>query len=425
MELTKKRITAFNAFCSQKQKDDPQIGLGCKLWSREWRSMGPVEREDYQKIAKGLSLKGLSPDKCYRNIIKELQEMPDSQYESVCVLSLQNNQFACKGFGPLTHMLDDFEMNSTIFGFVSRISEKAKKETVISLRGKVREKLSKIAKRDLGLNQFPYKRLQRGEFEVEGVPSSLLPLKPLLKMNSLELKQLMDSAVSIKRISATHLASHRHSPEDATEETHHTPNTVMLHCSDTIHQIDHNKHTYDTVQQKDPIDISHPIPHTVHHTGIMQAQDKENRDTSQVQMQTGDLSRNFTLESSGGTQQQTAVLGDSGELVSGYTNKENESGNPQQITASIVHLGSTTTQVQPKPKRQRLRWNSEALKALEDSLGPLFALDGPLPGSDRLEHIRNSKQVLQKYSVQQIYQKLFKMINKKKKQEESKTFGQN
>ncbi|PVD19174.1 hypothetical protein C0Q70_21739 [Pomacea canaliculata] len=206
MELTKKRITAFNAFCSQKQKDDPQIGLGCKLWSREWRSMGPVEREDYQKIAK---------------------------------------------------------------------------------------------ERDLGLNQFPYKRLQRGEFEVEGVPSSLLPLKPLLKMNSLELKQLMDSAVSIK-------------------------------------------------------------------------------------------SRNFTLESSGGTQQQTAVLGDSGELVSGYTNKENESGNPQQITASIVHLGSTTTQVQPKPKRQRLRWNSEALKALEDSLGPLFALDGPLPGSDRLEHIRNS-----------------------------------
>ncbi|PVD34135.1 hypothetical protein C0Q70_05398 [Pomacea canaliculata] len=188
MELTKKRITAFNAFCSQKQKDDPQIGLGCKLWSREWRSMGPVEREDYQKIAK------------------------------------------------------------------------AKKETVISLRGKVREKLSKIAKRDLGLNQFPYKRLQRGEFEVEGVPSSLLPLKPLLKMNSLELKQLMDSAVSIK-------------------------------------------------------------------------------------------SRNFTLESSGGTQQQTAVLGDSGELVSGYTNKENESGNLQQITASIVHLGSTTTQVQPKPKK--------------------------------------------------------------------------
>lgn len=56
-----------------------------------------------------------------------------------------------------------------------------------------------FSERDLGLNQFPYKRLQRGEFEVEGVPSSLLPLKPLLKMNSLELKQLMDSAVSIKR----------------------------------------------------------------------------------------------------------------------------------------------------------------------------------------------------------------------------------
>lgn len=74
---------------------------------------------------------------------------------------------------------------------------------------------------------------------------------------------------------------------------------------------------------------------------------------------------------------------------------------------------------------QRLRWNSEALTVLEDSLGPLFALDGPLPGSDRLEHIRNSTQVLQKYSVQQIYQKLFKMINKKKKQEASKTFGQN
>lgn len=52
--------------------------------------------------------------------------MPDSQYESVCVLRLQNNQFSCKGFGPLTHMLDDFEMNRTIFGFVSRISEKGK-----------------------------------------------------------------------------------------------------------------------------------------------------------------------------------------------------------------------------------------------------------------------------------------------------------
>lgn len=34
---------------------------------------------------------------------------------------------------------------------------------------------------------------------------------------------------------------------------------------------------------------------------------------------------------SGGTQQQTAVLGDSGELVSGYTNKENESKSKRQI----------------------------------------------------------------------------------------------
>lgn len=51
----------------------------------------------------------------------------------------------------------------------------------------------------LGLTQFPYKRAEKGEFLVTGVPPCLLPLQPPAKLATKQLQELLMSDLSVAR----------------------------------------------------------------------------------------------------------------------------------------------------------------------------------------------------------------------------------
>ncbi|XP_025080439.1 uncharacterized protein LOC112556039 isoform X7 [Pomacea canaliculata] len=207
MEPVYKRTTAFNVFCSERQKANSQGGFQPEQWGLEWRSLPDASKKEYEQKALAERAKNIDVKSIFKNInsmftlLKENKEaVKSSGIEGVCLIVSKTDSPYFTEFGSLKGISKMPSFINSIMKHSAGKLDNVKRACIQDLRDKVIAKMSKIAKSELGLNQFPYERVKKGEFIIQGIPPSLLPLKPPGRMTSKELMQVLDCTVTVTRV---------------------------------------------------------------------------------------------------------------------------------------------------------------------------------------------------------------------------------
>ncbi|XP_025080433.1 uncharacterized protein LOC112556039 isoform X2 [Pomacea canaliculata] len=184
-----------------------QGGFQPEQWGLEWRSLPDASKKEYEQKALAERAKNIDVKSIFKNInsmftlLKENKEaVKSSGIEGVCLIVSKTDSPYFTEFGSLKGISKMPSFINSIMKHSAGKLDNVKRACIQDLRDKVIAKMSKIAKSELGLNQFPYERVKKGEFIIQGIPPSLLPLKPPGRMTSKELMQVLDCTVTVTRV---------------------------------------------------------------------------------------------------------------------------------------------------------------------------------------------------------------------------------
>ncbi|XP_025090365.1 uncharacterized protein LOC112561826 isoform X2 [Pomacea canaliculata] len=179
---------------------------------------------------------------------KNEEEAKSSEIEGVCTIVYKNNVLHFTEFGNLTGVSKNPTISNLIWGHAyGRKADNVKGRSIQELRGKAMAKMSKIAKSQLGLNQFPYERVRKGEFILTGIPPSLMPLQPPGRMTTKELLAILDCKVTVTRAPAVRNSTDTSQTNEIAENTLQQTHTRLVHETSTSPSV--NKATESTLQQ--------------------------------------------------------------------------------------------------------------------------------------------------------------------------------
>ncbi|PVD32627.1 hypothetical protein C0Q70_08070 [Pomacea canaliculata] len=113
MEPVIRRTTAFNVFCSERLKANPNTGFQPEEWGFEWRTLTDASKKEYEAKAYALRRKNIDVRAILRNINnmtnllkKNEEEAKSSEIEGVCTIVYKNNVLHFTEFGNLTGVKD-------------------------------------------------------------------------------------------------------------------------------------------------------------------------------------------------------------------------------------------------------------------------------------------------------------------------------
>ncbi|XP_025090382.1 uncharacterized protein LOC112561832 isoform X2 [Pomacea canaliculata] len=233
-----KRMTAFNAFCSEKRKGNPGAGFRMTMWAREWHQLSCEAKKYYKEKAQALGKKCAAVNSLWKikKLINSLEGTSDREalgIQAIGLVILKNGTLDAYGFGGLQNCLKDMALHLKLLG-LSTGGDMAniKKSTIDELRKQAQRKMSKIAKEQLGLNQFPYKRVQKGDFILSGIPPSLLPLQPAGKLAIKDLEELLAAHISVSRVPAARQAKGTDLPQAVAVQVTELPQEAVVQVID-------------------------------------------------------------------------------------------------------------------------------------------------------------------------------------------------